>query len=135
MFIRFISGRINEYSHVSAGLFYAASQLRCSDGLPDYEIAALEKVRKWFDIHLDSPFDYLPDHPRYGPAICWFKPTAREHLAKAWELVAILERNDILIWTIRSFRTGYVYYEDDVQVFARPYDDVRRRLLTRYSAA
>jgi hypothetical protein len=37
----------------------------------------------------------------------------------------ILERHDILIWAIKTTRTGYVYYEDDVQVFASPYADVR----------
>ena len=35
------------------------------------------------------------------------------------------ERNDVLIWTIRSRKTGYVYYEDEAQVFAEPFDDVR----------
>ena len=128
MFIRFVSGEIDEDSRVSAGLFCAASELRWSDGLPDYEFDALEELRIWFNDHLESPFDYLRRPDRYRPAISWFKSTAREHLARAWELVAILERNDVLIWTIRSQRTGYVYYEDEVQVFARPYDDVRRLL-------
>jgi hypothetical protein len=35
-------------------------------------------------------------------------------------MVEILECNDIMIWTIRSPRVGYVHYEDDVQVFAQP---------------
>jgi hypothetical protein len=128
MFIRFVSGEINDDSHVSAGLFCAAWDLRCSDDLPDYEFDAIEELAIWFSDHLVSPFDFLPEHPRYDSAICWFKPTAREHLAKAWELIAILERNDVLIWTVRSPRTGHVYYEDEVQVFARPYPDVRRLL-------
>ena len=128
MFIRFVSGAIDEDSRVSAGLFCAASELRWTDGLPDYEFEALGELRDWFNENLKSPFAYLPRHDCYRLAICWFKPTAHEHLAKAWELVAILERNDVLIWTIRSPRTGYVYYEDNVQVFARPYDDVRRLL-------
>jgi hypothetical protein len=128
VFIRFVSGDIDERSHVTAGLFCAAYKLRRSEYLPDYEFEALMEVRKWFDVHLNSPFGRLRHHRRHDGAICWFKPTAREHLQRAWELVAILERNDVLIWTIRSPRTGYVHYEDDVQVFARPYDDVRRRL-------
>ena len=126
MFIRFVRGEIDECSHVSEGL--CGTVLRWSEGLPAYEIDEIEELMIWFDAHLRSPFDYLPDHRRYDPAISWFKSTAREHLAKAWELVAILERNDILIWTIRSPRTGYVYYEDDVQVFAHPYGEMRRLL-------
>ena len=125
MFIRFVSSEIHRYSHVSVGLFGAAFSLRCSMGLPQYEIDALEELRQWFNDHLESPFDFLPRAKRYEPAICWFKPTARKHLARAWELVTILERNDVLIWTIKSRRTGYVHYEDEAQVFAEPYHDVR----------
>ncbi|SRR6266446_5543230 len=125
MFIRFVSCEIDERSCVSAGLFCAASRLRWADDLPEYEFDAMTELKNWFDVHLESPFDHLPHANRYERAVCWFKPTAREHLARAWELITILERNDIWIWTIRSRRTGYVNYEDEVQVFARPYDDVR----------
>ena len=125
MFIRFFSGEIDKDSQVAAGLFCAASDLRASDGLPDYELEALTELKDWFNVHLASPFDHLPSDRRYERAVCWFKPTARLHIARAWELVTILERHDVLIWTIKTPRTGYVHYEDDVQVFARPYTDVR----------
>jgi hypothetical protein len=97
MFIRFVSGEIDEDSHVSAGLFCAVSKLRWSDELPDYDFDALSELSNWFNIHLESPTDHLPRTGRFETAICWFKPTAREHLARAWEMVAILERNDVLI--------------------------------------
>ena len=126
MFIRFISGEIDEYSHAPAGLFSAALDLLWSDELPDYEFETLKEAKEWFDRYMASPFDYLDYNPRYDPAICWFKSTAHEHLGRAWELVEILERNNILIWTIRSPRAGYIHYEDDVQVFAQPYGDMRR---------
>jgi hypothetical protein len=96
-------------------------------GVPDYEFEALAELRDWFNAHLQSPFDHLPLAGRFVRAVCWFKPTAREHLARARELIMILERNDVLIWTVRSPRAGYVYYEDEAQVFAEPFDDVRRR--------
>ena len=72
MFIRFVSSDIDEGSHVSAGLFCAASQLRSVDGLPEYEFDALSDLRNWFNIHLESPFDHLPRTGRYERAICWF---------------------------------------------------------------
>ena len=96
-----------------------------TDELPDYEIDALLELKDWFNMHLESPFHHLPRTDRYRKAVCWFKPTAREQLARAWEMVTILERNDVLIWTIRSPKTGYVYYEDEAQVFAEPFGDVR----------
>ena len=117
MFIRFVSGEIDRQAHVSAGLFCAASQLRWTDDLPEYEVEALARTRDWFNVHLESPFHHLPPNGRYERAVCWFKSTANEHVARAWELVTILERNGLLIWTIKSIRTGYIYYEDEAQVF------------------
>ena len=127
MFIRFICGEIDEGSRLSAGLFRAIIQLEESY-VPKYELEAVEEIELWFERNLISPFKYLPEIPYYDPAICWFKSTAYEHLAKAWELVTILERNDILIWTIKSHRTGKVFYEDEFQVFALPSVELRRRL-------
>ena len=125
VFIRFFSGEVDEDSHVAAGLFCAASNLCWSDGLPEYEVDALVELRDWFNAHLESPFDYLPQHRRYDQSICWFKSVAHEHLAHAWELATILERNGVFIWTVKSERPGHIHYEDDVQVFARPYPEVR----------
>jgi len=125
MFIRFVSSEIDEDSHVSAGLFCAARELSWTDGLPQYEFDALSELRDWFDEHLESPIHHLPRTGCYERAICWFKPTAREHLARAWEMVTILERNDVLIWTIKSRRAGQIYYEDDAQIFAVPSADMR----------
>ena len=125
VFIRFFSGEVDEHSHVAAGLFCAATNLHWSDELPDYELDALADLAAWFNDHMETPFDYLPRNRRYDPAVCWFKSAAREHLARAWELVTILERNGVFIWAVKSEKTGYVHYEDEVQVFARPYPDVR----------
>ena len=125
MFIRFFSGEVNESSHVAAGIFTAAYELWESNELPAYELDALIELEIWFCSHMKAPFDYLREHPRYDQSICWFKSAAREHLARAWELVTILERNGVFIWTIKSERPGHVHYEDDVQVFARPYPEVR----------
>ncbi len=70
MFIRFLSSEIDERSQVAAGLFCAASKLRWTDDLPDYEFDALSDLRNWFNIHWESPFDHLPRTGRYERAIC-----------------------------------------------------------------
>lgn len=128
MFIRFVSAEIDETSHVRVGLFGAAYQIWLDDELPDYEIEALLQAKWWFDVHVRSPFDYLRESKRYDRAICWFKSCAREHIAHAWELASVLERNGIPIWVVKTERTGYVYYEDEAQVFAEPFRDIRVRL-------
>jgi hypothetical protein len=129
MFIRFISGEIDEDSLVSAGIFSAAFELLYDPTFPDDEYFALRDVMDWFNAHLKGPFQYqLKAAWRAPRAICWFKPTAHEYLSRAWEMAAILERNDIFIRTIKVQRPGYVLYEDEAQILAQPFADIRRIL-------
>jgi hypothetical protein len=129
MFIRFVSGEIDEDSHVSAGLFRAAYKLMREVRLPDYEYNALREPMDWFEEHLESPYDFRLEPARLADqSLCWFRCTATEHLRRAWEMVAILEERDIFIRTIRSDCRGYIIYEDEAQVLAFPYNDMRRLL-------
>ena len=43
-------------------------------------------------------------------------------------MALILERNDVYIRTIKVERTGYVLYEDEAQILAEPFADIRRLL-------
>jgi hypothetical protein len=129
MFIRFVSGEIDEDSLVSAGLFTAALDLLYDPLFPYDEYLALRQVMDWFNEHLNGPFhNRLKTAWRARRAICWFKPTAHEHLSRAWEMATILERNDVFIWTIKAQRTGYVLYEDEAQILAEPFADIRKVL-------
>ena len=128
MFIRFASGDVDPDARVRAGLFCALYQLCWSDEVPEYELDALKEIEDWFDENLASPPDALTDDWRYAEGVFWFKSSATNHLSRAWEMVEILERNDVLVWTIRSRNVGDIYYEDEVQVFARPTRSLRRAL-------
>jgi len=129
MFIRFVSGEIDEDSLVSAGLFTAAVELLYDPLFPDEEYYPLRELMDWFNEHLKTPFEYRFRAPwRARRAICWFKPTAREYLTRAWQMVVILERNDVFMRTIKVQRTGYVLYEDEAQILAEPFADIRRLL-------
>ena len=126
MFIRFVSGEIGEDSHVSAGLFCAAFKLLDDIVLSDHEYAAVADLMDWFRMNLRGPFEYrLRSRWRAPRSICWFRCTAQEHLARARELATILEDRDVFIWTIRCHRTGYILYEDEVQVLAQPFADMK----------
>ena len=129
MFIRLVSGEIDVDSHVSAGLFCAAFNLLDESVLTDDDYAALADLMGWFRIHLKGPFEYRLRSPwRARRAICWFKPTAYAHLARAWEMATILERNNVPIRMIKARNVGYILYEDEAQIFAEPFADVRRVL-------
>ena len=129
MFIRFVSTEMDEDSLVSTGIFLAAGDLLYDPLLPDDEYYPLRELMDWFNEHLKGPYDYRLRAPRRARrAICWFKPTAREYLSRAWHMAWILERNDVFIRTIKVERTGYVLYEDEAQVLAEPFADIRRLL-------
>lgn len=129
MFIRFVSGEVDEDSHFPAGLFCAAWNLLDETVLTDDEYEALADLMEWFNAHLKGPFDYRLKSPqRAQRAICWFKSTAHAHLSRAWEMATILERNDVVIRMIKSRSAGYILYEDEAQILAEPFADLRRVL-------
>ncbi|HET8782296.1 MAG TPA: hypothetical protein VFM63_07755 [Pyrinomonadaceae bacterium] len=129
MFIRFVSREIDEDSRVSAGLFRAADKLINEVWLPDYEYDALREPMNWFDEHLKTPYDFrLEPADLADRSVCWFRSTAKEHLRRAWEMVAVLEERDILIRMIKTEDPGYILYEDEVQVLAFPNRYMRRLL-------
>jgi hypothetical protein len=63
---------------------------------------------------------------RQSKAVCWFRSSAAEHLRRVWEMIAILENNDVPIFMIKTEKPGYVVYEDVVQVVAEPFVDLKR---------
>lgn len=129
MFIRFVSGEIDQDSHVSAGIFCAAFKLLDKAVLHHDDYAELADLMAWFRVHLKGPFEYrLKSSWRARRAICWFKPTAHGHLSRAWEMATILERNNVFIRMITTRRTGYILYEDEAQIFAEPFAEIRRVL-------
>jgi hypothetical protein len=129
MFIRFISGEIDEDSHVSAGLFRAAYKLLNEIRLPEYQYYALREPMDWFDAHLESPYDYRLEPARLADqSLCWFRAGAKEHLRRAWEMVAIMEEHDIFIRMVKCHCPGYILYEDEAQVLAFPNADILRLL-------
>jgi len=129
MFIRFVSGEIDMDSHVSAGLFCAAFNLLDEIDVIEDDYAALADLMGWFRLNLRGPFENRLRSPwRARRAISWFKPTAHAHLSRAWEMVTILERNNVPIRMIIAHSAGYILYEDEAQIFAEPFADIRRVL-------
>lgn len=127
MYLRFVTSEIDPDSGVEAGVFVAAYGLYYSDRLPEYEDERLGDLIAWFRLNLRRPSRFSRSSRGRGPgrAVCWFRPTAREHLARMHEMVAIIEDNGVLIRRIKAPKVGYVVYEDEHQVVAEPYADTR----------
>ena len=129
MFVRFVSGEIDKDSQVSAGLFCAAFDLLDEMDVVNEDYATLADLMGWFREHLKGPFeDRMRSSWRARRAISWFKPNAHEHLSRAWEMATILERNNVAIRMIKARNAGYILYEDEAQIFAEPFADIRRVL-------
>ena len=47
-------------------------------------------------------------------------------MKRIWEMVEILESNDVLIHMIKTRTPGYVVYEDNFQLVAEPFIDLKR---------
>lgn len=131
VYLRFVSSEIDSASRVGAGVFVAAYDLYDSGRLPAYERERLLDIFVWFNRNLRTPTRFSRPRRRSKPksAICWFRPTAREHLSHVREMVALLEDYDVLIRTLKASKVGYIVYEDEHQVVAEPYADTRLEVL------
>ena len=132
MFIRFVSGVIDEDSGFFAGLFNAAYDLLDEHTIPLYQAEALTEELNWFTNHLKVPFDYrLEPWSLANKSLCWFRDDAHEHLAHAWEITSLLRSHDVYVHTIKCDRPGYILYWDEAQILAYPFADTRRRMFWR----
>jgi hypothetical protein len=58
------------------------------------------------------------------PGIVLIQDTANEHIVQIRELIAILEKQEVYVKTLKTKRVGYVVYEDEYQIVAEPFADM-----------
>lgn len=106
-------------------MFQALSEIHDGGRLAAHELAAYEEVRDWFRKHLPVPptFSRSRKPSAKKVALSWFKPSASEHIARMRKMAAILEMHGVTVEILKQERPGYVVYEDQYQVIAKPYQD------------
>ncbi|MBM7067783.1 hypothetical protein [Actibacterium sp. 188UL27-1] len=74
----------------------------------------------WFNDNLDEPnrLWLRPNRKGEQAGICWFRPTAREHIARAHYMAWLLQEMDVPIQTLRLREPGPLLWEDEHQVVA-----------------
>jgi len=79
----------------------------------------------WFRSHLRKPRRLNRSRRPHAKnkAICWFKPSAVEHIAKAREIVRVLQDHGVHVRMIKTDNPGYIVYQDDYQIAAEPFAD------------
>ena len=124
MYLRFAAhGALHHATHQPRGLFQAGYQVLREALLPADDLARLQATLTWFERRLARP-ERLARSRRPGAqskALSWFKPTAREHIARARELVELLRLADVEIVMSTARTPGYIVYEDAHQVAAVPF--------------
>ena len=125
MFVRFVVHRLDPISGKRTGIFQIVDRLRRSGAVEAIDDERLAAALAWFGEHLDAPDRFARGRsPHRAPrAICWFKASASEHLARMREIARILESYGMPVEMITSRRPGYVTYEDAYQLAACPFSD------------
>ena len=128
MYIRFVTLMADADSQESKGSFAAAYELRDSGFLPAHDGDRLQQLLAWFASNLQIPerFNRSRRPRRANKAISWFKPTALDHIAKAREIIAILEEHGVHDRMISTDQPGYIVFDDEFQVVAEPYASTDR---------
>jgi hypothetical protein len=121
MYLRLVVMQRDQCSLCRRGVFLPAYDLLESDALSPAESDRLGELIDWYERHLP-----LPDRTKLEPmAIFWFKANAVNFIRRIWELVTFLEEYDHHVEFLRTSKPGYISYEDDFQVGARPFRDSR----------
>jgi hypothetical protein len=124
MFLRFVPSDLDEESPQELGVFHAARNLRDSGLLSQHDEEILHEIRGWLNDNSSKPAKFTnakPLHYRKN-GISWFKTSAKDHIRKIREIIAVLESYDVSVRMIKTDRPGYVVYEDQFQV-AVPFAD------------
>lgn len=124
MFVRFITPWWEFRRGVDSGPFGPAG-----DCVSDREVgaalrAAIGHELDWFDANLPVPgwhaFRVKSRRCWRSDGICWFADSAREMIAHAFALAALLGECGIPVRKVATGRPGTILYRDDYQIVAKP---------------
>ena len=127
MFLRFIVDEVDRSSLAPAGVFVVEYRLREAHTLPRSDHQDLLEVLRWFGENLDTPEQFTTSGraSRLSRGICWFRPSAHDHIRKARELARVIDRHGIWVNMSKTRHPGYVVFEDEYQIVAEPFSGCR----------
>ncbi|MDH7447235.1 hypothetical protein QBK95_16455 [Aquimarina sp. 2201CG14-23] len=116
-YLRFVASVDSEEARNQNGLFTELQILKDKNQLFDYQIGFLEDTFIYFNDNLPVPPYSRKNIPK--EAVAWFKDTAQEFINKMWDLVTILEENDVNTRVLKTDKPDMILYEDEFQVVAK----------------
>lgn len=126
MYVRFIV--LTPDRRPAPGLFRSGFHLEDDTALPEWLRLAAQEHYTWFNANLPVPrrFTVVSRRRHVYAGICWFQPTAREHIARARELAMLIAEAGHPTTMVTTRHLGQVLYRDDFQIVAKP--EARTRL-------
>ena len=123
MYIRFVINELHPKSNQKLGIFHAIRYMADDGELSDEEFSTADKLMNWFVDNMKSPLDHLSKQKSKKSEIfiSWFKDSATEHIQKARELSAIINNKNSSVEFIRTKKPGKIVYEDEHQIFSKPF--------------
>ena len=119
-YIRFVCSRLVGGQKHRLGLFQALDEAKKADFAPEWALQEIGQSYGWFKGNLAVPTIYRPG----GAAslgqrgLSWFKPAAREHIAKMHALSGALVACGVHIEMLTTRDPGIVIYQDRLQLVA-----------------
>lgn len=123
MYLRFVTERRNELDNRREGFFQAAYAVRRAPQTPEYAVDRLDELLGWFHDTLDEPDRFSRSRTGVERALSWFRAEARDHIAYAYDIAAVLQEHGVPVTVLKTRRPGFVVYEDDIQIVAEPFAD------------
>ena len=128
MYVRFVV--LTPDRRPAPGLFRSDFRLKNEPASPEWLRLALEEHYAWFNENLAVPrrFTVVSRRRHVYAGICWFRPTAHEHIARARDLAMLIAEAGRPTTMVTTRHAGQVLYRDDFQIVAKP--EERTRLST-----
>jgi len=130
MYLRFILMQKHPHTGVEEGVFKSAYALRRSGKPVQYEYDELDQMLKWFGKNLPVPTRFNRTKSkaylnRNSRGISWLKPTSTKCISNMHALAVIMRRHGHHVSMIKTSRPGYIVYEDEHQIVAEAFSDMR----------
>jgi hypothetical protein len=122
MYVRFITPWWRLPRGIDSGLFGPAYDLARDGEVPAVLREALWVEIGWFEANLPVPRRFgVKSRGRWRPdGICWFVAEAREPIARAFGLAALLADCGVPVRKVATRRPGQLLYRDAWQIVAKP---------------
>ena len=100
------------------GIFHIAYRLYNAHSTALADANQLAHLLDWLEDNLHVPEELKRWANRR--AVCWFKPGAREPIARIWQMKSLIEPYGYWITVRKTWEPGLIVYEDGWQVAAIP---------------